>query len=421
MKTYDTVILGAGISGIAASLNHNEAIIYEKSGNYGGLCGSFEVAGFKFDYAVHLSFTNNNEVRKYFDQVRCIKHFPLAMNYYKGYWLKHPIQNNLFPLPTDEKIRIINSFMNRSKKSELPVNYQQWLEIQYGTYFTKEYVNKYTNKYWCKESVELSIEWIGNRIHVPTIDEVLFGALEQETPNAYYASEMRYPLAGGFFNFIEPFIDIKRIKLNHEAILIDLERQIISFSNNEIIHFKHLISSIPLPELINKIKNSPIEIRDIANKLEYTSIYLISIGFKREIHFPALWFYVYDEDIKFARAYSPSLKSKNNVPNGKSSIQLEVYFNHKEKESVEEKELINLSILSLEKMGIATAQDIEVIDFKIVEYGNVIFSNNIQNEREKILDWLDKYSDIIKTVGRFGEWDYLWSDQSFISGYNAKF
>ncbi|MEG0578269.1 MAG: FAD/NAD(P)-binding protein, partial [Bacilli bacterium] len=97
MKKNDIVILGAGIAGIGASLRYKEARIYEKSNYYGGLCGSFECNGYKFDYAVHLSFTNNMEVRKFFDQVKFIKHSPFALNYCNGYWLKHPIQNNLFP------------------------------------------------------------------------------------------------------------------------------------------------------------------------------------------------------------------------------------------------------------------------------------------------------------------------------------
>lgn len=41
---------------------------------------------------------------------------------------------------------------------------------------------------------------------------------------------------------------------------------------------------------------------------------------------------------------------------------------------------------------------------------------------------MEKYRDIVreyifdnqvKSVGRFGEWDYLWSNQSFLSGYSS--
>ena len=34
---------------------------------------------------------------------------------------------------------------------------------------------------------------------------------------------------------------------------------------------------------------------------------LVSVGFRREIEPPALWFYVYAEDIPFACVHSPSM------------------------------------------------------------------------------------------------------------------
>ena len=46
----------------------------------------------------------------------------------------------------------------------------------------------------------------------------------------------------------------------------------------------------------------------------------------KEVKITSLWFYVYDEDVPFARAYSPSIKSKDNVPQGKSSLQFGIYY-----------------------------------------------------------------------------------------------
>lgn len=52
-------ILGAGISGISAAyhlgLNGKHCVIFEKSDDWGGLCGNFNINGFRFDKFVHLS------------------------------------------------------------------------------------------------------------------------------------------------------------------------------------------------------------------------------------------------------------------------------------------------------------------------------------------------------------------------------
>ena len=62
-----TVILGAGIASITAGYKlENQAVIYEATERFGGLCDNFTVDGFRFDYAVHLSFTKNEKARRGF-------------------------------------------------------------------------------------------------------------------------------------------------------------------------------------------------------------------------------------------------------------------------------------------------------------------------------------------------------------------
>ena len=185
-----TVILGAGISGVSAGYHLSEkgitSVIYEKDNDWGGLCGNFSIDGFRFDKAIHLSFTEDEHVKKLFSE-SCdyITHKPLAYNYYKGSWLKHPAQNNLQPLKLEEKIEIITDFVE-NKKIEIS-NYEEWLKVQYGNYFSEHFPLPYTRKYWTLDAKDLSTTWVGNRMYQPNIKEVLKGAFEEQTPNTYYA------------------------------------------------------------------------------------------------------------------------------------------------------------------------------------------------------------------------------------------
>ena len=47
---------------------------------------------------------------------------------------------------------------------------------------------------------------------------------------------------------------------------------------------------------------------------------------------------------------------------------------------------------------------------------NEYFTELIYEARKKVIDYLASVG--IETIGRFGEWDYLWSDQSLLSGLN---
>jgi protoporphyrinogen oxidase len=417
-----TIVLGAGISGISASYHLTqkdiENIVFEKDDDWGGLCGNFEIEGFRFDKAIHLSFTNDEYVKKLFSKsCEYIIHNPLAYNYYKGTWLKHPAQNNLEPLNLNEKIDIISDFVENPNQKENIKNYEEWLKAQYGNYFSENFPLPYTRKYWTLEAKELSTTWVGNRMYQPNIKEVLKGAFEKETPNTYYASEMRYPVKGGYKSFLNYMRKDCDIRLNKKVIEIDTVNKIVYFEDNTSQKYDDLISSIPLAEYKNFIKDMPIEVKNACEKLKYTSIALVSIGLKKPNIPKHLWFYIYDEDILAARCYSPSIKSSDNVPKSCSSLQFEVYFSKDNPLSLSHNELINHIIEKSEKMNVFTKEELIIKDCRILEYGNVVFYHGMEDDRKIVLDYLEKLN--IKTVGRFGKWEYLWSDQSLLSGVNV--
>ena len=188
----------------------------------------------------------------------------------------------------------------------------------------------------------------------------------------------------------------------------------IVLDNGDQVGFDYCASSIPLPELARLTSNIPTNISESASSLCATSIDLISIGFNKLIS-TDLWFYIYDEDIFASRAYSPSLKSPNNAPPGCSSLQFEIYSRGKKSE-YEEQDLIDNTVYALKKMAIAEEEDIAIIHHKRMPYGNVIFDLGMESSRDAVRNYYAQHS--LATIGRFGEWDYLWSNQSLLSGYS---
>lgn len=112
----------------------------------------------------------------------------------------------------------------------------------------------------------------------------------------------------------------------------------------------------------------------------------------------------------------PSAKSKDNVPEGFFSIQFEIYFNSREK-PLDKKDCIDNCYYALEKLGIAMKEDVIFTDYRIVEYGNIIFGKGTEEIAHDLNEWLKEKG--IVQIGRFGEWKYFWSDQALLSGYKA--
>ena len=283
----------------------------------------------------------------------------------------------------------------------------------------------YTKKYWCMNAHDLETNWIGGRLSQPDIDTILHSALEENTKNDYYASEMRYPATGGFEAFLTPLRQGLDIRLNKKIIGIDPEKKEITFVDGALTVYDSLISTIPLPELCRTIKSTPAAVMQACENLAWTKGIIFSYGLKN-ISFPfekkdsdappVLWLYVYDTDIPFARAYFPARKSPGNAPNGYGSIQVECYLHGRDNPPLLDV-LCEKVTATLEKMQILSRNDILFIDTQEKEYANVIFDHNIYDSRKLVHDYLGRLD--IVYAGRFGEWDYLWSDQSVLSGLKA--
>ncbi|WP_271811989.1 protoporphyrinogen/coproporphyrinogen oxidase [Clostridium beijerinckii] len=419
MSNY--VVLGGGIAGIACTyfLDNKSCTIYEKDDDYGGLCGSTQINNFTFDKGLHLSFAKSSSVRGIFDKVPYFTYNPEPYNYYKGLWIKHPIQNNLYKLPIDEKMKCIKSFLERGESKENFNNYEEWLYAQYGKYISDKFPKLYTKKYWCDEARNLETKWVSNRMYSPSVDEILYGAMTDMTKDVYYVKEMRYPKSGGYKSFLGPLTDNLNIKLNKKAILIDGKYKYVVFNDNSKVYYENIISSIPLPELIGILKDVPDEVINASKRLIATSMKIVSVGLNKPDIFNKLWFYIYDENILPARAYLPSLKSSNNVPEGCSSMQFEIYESPYKKINMSDSNLCEHIEKCMMEMKIAHSNDLLFMDVKSVDHANIVFYKDIYDNRKIVHNYLKGIG--IHCIGRFGEWDYLWSDQSFLSGMNMSF
>lgn len=417
-----TVILGSGIAGISAGYHlekaGEEVVIFERDNDWGGLCGNFTIDGFRFDKFVHFTFADSEYIRNLFEESSPTHPHPsVSSNYYKGYWLKHPAQNNLAPLPTEEKVQIIKGFVERKiKPFEEIKNYEDWLRVQYGDYFAENFPFKYTRKYWGVEPKELETKWVGNRMHSPDLEQVLKGAFETQDENFYYTSFMKYPKKGGFRSILNKCREGLNIQFKKEVVKINPKTKSISFKDGQTLNYQNLISSLPLPEIVKMIDDCPQNVKEAAQNLMHTSGYMVSLGFKRPDVAKHLWFYIYDEEILSSRVYSPSMKSKDNVPEGCSSLQAEIFFSNKAQ--IPDKNLVlKNTIEKLVSMGLFKEEEIVVKDIRFEKYANVIFDKDIYINRQVVIDYLTSLG--IKTIGRFGRWEYMWTHQAFKSGMDC--
>jgi protoporphyrinogen oxidase len=278
---------------------------------------------------------------------------------------------------------------------------------------------EYTVKYHTTTAANMTTDWIGPRLYRAKLDEVVRGALQPGSPAVHYISHFRYPSHGGFAADLEPFVHMTDLKLGHEVARIDPRAHMLHFRNGASAAYEALVSSIPLPELVPMIDGVPDDVRTAAATLACTEVVIVCLGINRPDLINAHWTYFYDRDIFFTRLSTPHLQSPHNVPPGCGSLQAECYYSRKYLPlDRRPEECIEPVIRDLIRCGVLREDDKILFRHAMhIPYANVIFDLDCAAAVKTVHGFLDDIG--IAYCGRYGEWAYIWTDQSFISGENA--
>lgn len=422
------IILGTGMAGFGAAYHlHNEGItpvMYDKNKYYGGHTSSFRYdTGFLFDLGPHISFTKDPRIQELFASSVDQQYETLQVNlnnYWHGYWPKHPVQLHLNGLPEDLIIKIIADFVDERQACERPVtNYEDWLIAAFGRTFAESFPIQYTRKYHTTTAANMTTDWLGPRMYRPSLEEILRGTLSPSAPNIHYITHFRYPSNGGFMSYLKKFVPLADIRLNHELVAIDPRVRQLTFSNGLVKNYDALVSSIPLPDLVPMVNGVPADVLSAAQRLACSSCVLVNIGVNRQDISSAHMTYFYDEDICFTRASFPHMLSPTNVPPETGSIQAEVYFSSKYKPLVgAPDDWIDPVLTDCRRCGLLRERDRILFGrATLLRYANIIFDHERSAAVRTVHGYLDDLG--ISYCGRYGDWGYLWTDESFISGENA--
>ncbi len=422
------VVLGSGMAGFGAAYRlHAERItpvMYDKNGYHGGHTASFRYeSGFLFDVGPHISFTKDTRIQDLFAESVDQQYEAMQINlnnYWRGYWPRHPVQVNLHGLPQDVIVKVIADFVEERQVPDRPVkNYADWLLASFGRTFAELFPMQYTRKYHLTTADNMSIDWLGPRIYRPSLEEVLRGALSPSSPEVHYITHFRYPTEGGFVSYLKKFVPLGSLQLNHQLVSLDPRARQLTFSNGCVVHYDALVSSVPLPDLIRMIRGAPQDVLDASQRLACSTCVLVNIGVDRQDISRAQLTYFYDEDICFTRLSFPHMFSASNAPQGTGSIQAEVYFSDKYKPLTGSADDWILPVITdLRRCGLLREDDrILFTKAMLLRYANIIFDLDRAPALSIVHGYLDELG--IAYCGRYGDWGYMWTDESFKSGESA--
>lgn len=423
----NTIILGSGMAAWGATdrlrAEGIEPKLFDKNPFAGGHTATFENNGFYFDDGPHISFTSIERMQNVFAEAVDNDYEILRAdvdNWYEGHWVTHPAIANLHGLPTELVAQVIEDFVDASAKPppEVFANYYDWLLAAFGQTFADKFPAAYGRKYHTVDPKLMNTSWLGPRLYRPDFSELIRGALAPSAAKQHYVDTFRYPKRNGFAEYLAKFHASSELHLGHEAVAIDPAAKTVTFGNGHVESYDRLISSVPLPELI-KMMPAPPDIADHAANLTCSQCVVVNFGVRREDLSPCHWRYVYDEDIRSVRLSFPHMFSPTTVPDGCGAVQVEVYYSDKYKPldhpPEDEIEPVRQELL---RMGILREDDEYLVaEARYIPYANVIFDLDSGPGTEAVHGYLDDVG--VEYCGRYGDWAYIWTDESYLSGEQA--
>jgi protoporphyrinogen oxidase/glycosyltransferase involved in cell wall biosynthesis len=453
------LILGAGPTGLSAAYHYGAgSVVLEREAKVGGWCRSIEDTGFTFDHAGHIMFSDDPYVQDLYrlllgDNVHWQERE--AWIYSKGVYTRYPFQGALHGLPP-EVLReclvgaIEARFGTLSRSSDdidaaadvvkdccadatgieaheardaseaPPRNFEEFIHRTWGAGVAKHFAIPYNRKLWTIPLCEMETSWLGGRVPLPDLEEMIEGALQPVPkpmgPNARFG----YPLRGGFQALMNGFLPLLRAELVLQA---NVERvspllRAVTLADGRRFQYDTLVSTLPLPVLIAAMGDeAPAEIRRAASELRHVSIRCVNLGVARPHLSDRHWIY-FPEDTVFHRVFLQGNASPHCNPPGGFGLTCEISYSATKPLPAVGAALTERCVQDCIRVGLLDPSDALLTSNQIdMPYAYVVYDHGRAERVARIRAWLSNFDIIL--AGRYSEWEYYNSDHAFIAGKKA--
>ncbi|MEO8256933.1 MAG: FAD-dependent oxidoreductase [Acidobacteriota bacterium] len=417
-------VLGGGISGLAVGyyLGRDRAVVYESESHYGGHVYSEEQDGFVWDDGPHVSYTKNEYIQQLFVDLvggRFEEVQAEVVNYFKGHWIDHPAQSNLYQIPEPLRTQCLNSFLESrvTDPADLPppVNYEEWIHRAFGRVFADTFPAVYTRKYWTREPADLGTDWIGKRVYYPKVEDVVNGAKGPLGRSTYWVNRWRYPTTGGFYTYTHKIAEGVRLEYGKKLVFVNFQKRLLGFEDGTKVNFDQLVSTLPLPALIACAEDAPLDVREAASMLKATRLLLVRVAANHPSVRKEPWLYVYDDDKISTRVSIQENFSPNNAPAGKTAMSVEVCGSDFLPLPTDRAATVERVQRELIEMGLLEGTDaIHSTTVRYCPWGQVIYDHQRRSALDRVNRFLDGFGVI--RAGRYSQWGYMMTHDCVLRG-----
>jgi protoporphyrinogen oxidase len=428
MTMEPVVILGAGLAGLSTAWHLGDRVdwsLHERSSVVGGLAGTRTWEnGCAFDYTGHLLHASDDGFSALLDRLlpgALAEHRRRSAVHSCGRRTPYPYQANTHGLPEAVVTECLLGFTEaRAEEAGNPGrppggSMADWVGRTFGAGFARHFFRPYNEKLYRTPLEELATDWTTWSIPVPTLEEVVTGALGTVDAEFGYNATFRYPAEGGISALPEALARGlgRPPQFNREAVAVDAASKVVRFADGGETPYRELVSTVPLDRLLLMLENEGGWAREAAAGLRAVSVVDVNIAIDRPGAMTENWVYFPEPAYAFYRVGCFTSFARGVAPEGVTTLYAEVSVPPGEKpdlEAVEQRVLDDLVAAGILR-GRGELLGSEALH---LDPAYVVCDRHRLEVLDEILEKLAGLG--IISTGRYGRWHYGTMQSAVLDG-----
>ncbi|MEA1928421.1 MAG: protoporphyrinogen oxidase-like protein [Candidatus Auribacterota bacterium] len=305
----DTIIIGAGMTGLAAGYRTGYPV-YEAGEYPGGICSSYYIRpgetrrldrepedgeAYRFEIGGgHWIFGAEPDVLDFIESLTSVQTYlrkAAVLFSRKSKFVPYPIQNHLSYLGEDQARDIIREI--NSAGEEIPRTMNEWLLKNFGPILGKLFFGPFHEMYTAGLYKKIAPQ---DAYKSPVdIETVIRGAAGETGPVGYNA-QFAYPVSG-LDTLARKLAEKADVRYKKQAVRLDIENNVVHFADGTAASYRKLISTVPLNRAMEMA-----ELEAPGSPEPFSSVLELNIGARKGPNCPEdHWLYIPDSSSGFFR------------------------------------------------------------------------------------------------------------------------
>jgi protoporphyrinogen oxidase len=415
----DTIVIGSGPAGLGAALALGDsAVVLESRETAGGLCRSLTLDGAIFDLGGHSFTTPRPAIRRLvFDALEMEEQKRDAWCWVNGEWVRYPFQQHFSELGDSDARHACQIGLEAANGWRDAAHFDEYLNRRFGPGITELFMRPYNRKLWGADLTRLGTEWVAERVAAPLGAEGSCISKNGRRSPLPKEAVIAYPAKGGYGEIFQALARrVANLRVGQCVTSIDPQTSTLRTATGETASWHSLISTLPLPALLRLIPNVPAAISSAVSALEALPITFVMLVLDGQHETLRQRIYCPDENITGHKIVLNHNSSHWLRALPRHGVQVELSEVSPFSKSTNNRALVNDVVTGLLQMAVIPSPDyVRCTKVLRIPLGYPVQTHSCSNIVALAQHWLGEHH--IYTVGRFGEWAYINSDEALYRGH----